>query len=265
MALNLPVDMQCDLFDKLIVPIALYGCEVWGLKYMETIEQFHRKFLKQLLKVSKYSANCMVYGELGRQKLQHVIQKRLVNFWLHLKFDNQRKLSSVLYNLMLKMNDTASTTNPWISNVKDTLDLAGFSNCWSADELDHRWLLKALDRRMKDIDLQHWHSEVNTNSLCVFYRIVKEHNEIEPYLTSLRYKSRISLTKFKFGANNLLNSISRRDQTDQVAICSLCQAGNLGDEYHYVMECAYFYDMRKKLIPEYFWTCPNSYKIKELF
>ena len=47
-ALHLPVGMQCDLFDKLIAPAALYGCEVWGLRYMKTIELFHRKFLKQL-------------------------------------------------------------------------------------------------------------------------------------------------------------------------------------------------------------------------
>ena len=27
--LDLPIDVQIDLFDKIVVPILLYGCEIW--------------------------------------------------------------------------------------------------------------------------------------------------------------------------------------------------------------------------------------------
>lgn len=27
---NLPVTCQLELFDKIVVPVLLYGCEVWG-------------------------------------------------------------------------------------------------------------------------------------------------------------------------------------------------------------------------------------------
>jgi len=37
--LGLPQDMMLDLFDKLIVPIALYGCEAWGHESLEIIEK----------------------------------------------------------------------------------------------------------------------------------------------------------------------------------------------------------------------------------
>ena len=29
-SLSLPYDIQIDLFDKLVKPILLYGCEIWG-------------------------------------------------------------------------------------------------------------------------------------------------------------------------------------------------------------------------------------------
>ena len=231
-ALNLPVDIQCNLFDKLITPIALYGCEVWGLKHIELIERFHQKFLKQLLKVSKYTANCMVYGELGRHRLKILLQKRLINFWLHLKSDNRRQLSSILYSLMLKMNNIAIAcdTKSWIADVKGTLDLAGFSNCWIAEEINHKWLTKSLARRLNDIDIQNWHSEVSSNSLCAFYRLIKNDNRLEPYLTDLKYKHRVSLTKFKCGNSNLASSINRRNHTDQQPVCALCDSGNQGED-----------------------------------
>ena len=30
--LSLPIDMQIDLFNKLVKPILLYGCETWGVR-----------------------------------------------------------------------------------------------------------------------------------------------------------------------------------------------------------------------------------------
>ena len=65
-SLNLPIDTQCELYDRMIVPVLTYGCEVWGTKMVDRIELFHRRFMKQLLKLPRSTANCMVYGELGR-------------------------------------------------------------------------------------------------------------------------------------------------------------------------------------------------------
>ena len=54
-----------DLFDKMILPILLYGCEIWGFENLDNIEVFYRKFLKYILKVNQQTPNCMVYGETG--------------------------------------------------------------------------------------------------------------------------------------------------------------------------------------------------------
>lgn len=41
---NLPVDCQFELFDKIVVPVLLYGCEIWGYENIEVIERVHLKF-----------------------------------------------------------------------------------------------------------------------------------------------------------------------------------------------------------------------------
>ena len=48
--LHLPIDVTCDLFDKIVLPILVYGSEIWGLENVNQIEIFYRKFLKKLLK-----------------------------------------------------------------------------------------------------------------------------------------------------------------------------------------------------------------------
>ena len=37
--LSLPYDIQIDLFNKLIKPILLYGCEIWGMGNIDVIER----------------------------------------------------------------------------------------------------------------------------------------------------------------------------------------------------------------------------------
>ena len=66
--MHLPTDITLNLFDSLVLPILLYGCEVWGVEKCEQIEVFYRKFLKRLLKLHKFTPNCMVYGETGKSK-----------------------------------------------------------------------------------------------------------------------------------------------------------------------------------------------------
>ncbi len=58
--LGLPIDLQLELFDNIIVPIILYGCEVWGPQnYIET-EKLHLKYLKHILGVHGRTTNNMV-------------------------------------------------------------------------------------------------------------------------------------------------------------------------------------------------------------
>ena len=65
--------MQLHLFDSIIVPIALYGSEIWGFKYMEILEKLHLQFCKILLHVKICIFNVMVLGELGRFSIEYKI------------------------------------------------------------------------------------------------------------------------------------------------------------------------------------------------
>ena len=46
--LSLPIDIQCELFDKIVLPVLLYGCEIWGFQSMDMLEVFYRKFIKNI-------------------------------------------------------------------------------------------------------------------------------------------------------------------------------------------------------------------------
>ena len=73
----LPLDIQVELFNRLIVPVLLCGCEVWcpmmtnlapKLLWCPMITnqaaKLRLRFYKIILKLGKSTATCMVYGEL---------------------------------------------------------------------------------------------------------------------------------------------------------------------------------------------------------
>ena len=48
----------------------------------------------------------------------------------------------------------------------------------------------------------------------------------------------------------------------QDRMCNVCH--KLGDEYHFLLECLSFQELRKRSIPKYYWNRPSMYKCVDL-
>jgi hypothetical protein len=61
---GLSVKIQLDLFDKMVKPILLYGCEVWGFSNNDIIEKVLLKFSKLLLHLKSSTPDCFALLKL---------------------------------------------------------------------------------------------------------------------------------------------------------------------------------------------------------
>ena len=125
--LSLTIDIQCDLYEKIVLPILLYGSEVWDYSNIIQIEVFYRNFLRRILYVGRYTPNCMVYRELGRKRIASYIDKRIFSFWVNLYEGKSSKLSTLIYRLLYKMYEMNTFKSEWIHKAKSILDNCGFS------------------------------------------------------------------------------------------------------------------------------------------
>ena len=49
--LQIPIDLQIQLFDHTILPILLYGCEVWGYQNTKMLDAVYNQFLRSITKL----------------------------------------------------------------------------------------------------------------------------------------------------------------------------------------------------------------------
>ncbi|CAL4114772.1 unnamed protein product, partial [Meganyctiphanes norvegica] len=128
--LQLPLDIYMNLFDTIVLPVLLYGSEVWGYEDSEQLEIFFRTFLKNTMKLNKQTPNCMVYGESGRKSLYIKIRLRMINFWIKIVTGDEHKLVFHFYKLLRKMHDDNYYTSPWIGKMEEIFNTCDMQNVW---------------------------------------------------------------------------------------------------------------------------------------
>ena len=262
--LNLPIDIQCNLFEKLVFPILLYGCEIWGFTTIEMLEVFYKKFLKKLLHLRPSTPNCMVYGEVGKLPLQVTVDKHVINYWLRLLAKEESTLAHKMYMISFNLFYRDEYKSKWLSRVKYILDNSGLSYMWDNQQLLNSKQCKTIiHKRMEDLALQKWFSDVSVSSLCITYRLFKKQLNFEEYLLSPSFRNRLCLTKFRCGNSRIpvYNQIYMYDTN----LCTLCNINAIGDEFHYLFICSYFMHSRQLYLKPYFYNQPNQIKLKYLF
>ena len=270
--MQLSVDIQCHLFDHLILPILMYGSEVWGYEDIKQIEIFHRKFLKTILSVSAYTPDCMVYGETGRGLILSHVKRRVINFWSRIMRDEERKYSYVFLKFIssIHKSDQWEFNSSWLNFIEQTLNNAGLSNLWITQNSGLGLNINSFMKlRLNDIFLQEWREAVWSNRICTNYRIFKDNNVLENYLLSLNKTDANNLSKFRCRSHNLPVNRGRFDANTLHSDmqCSLCLSNDIGDEFHYIFACPFFEKERRVFLPQQFLNIKlySALHMRELF
>ena len=263
--LDLPIDIQVDLFNKTIKPILLYGCEIWGIGNIDMIERIQLKFYKHVLNLKKSTPSNMIYGELGITPLYIDIQTRIVSFWSKLIDNDNDKLSSSVYQIMLAMHNSQKIISPWIKFVKHLLCSLGFPVIWYSQSLiNSRWLVKAVNQKLKDVFIQNWISKLDIESESNIYRLFRSHFEMSKYISILPTHLCKVFMAFRTRNHRMPVETGRwRGIPFRERICQFCN-NDIGDEYHMTLVCEKFKTERIRYVKPYFYRNPNTLKFRDL-
>ena len=257
---------RLELFDKLVSPILNYGSEVWGFAAAPSIERVHLQFCKKLLGVKKTTQNDFIYGELGRTSFQVKRYYNIIKYWTKILISDDNKYINKIYNMLKREAEENQCVN-WCVLLRDLLGSLGLNYVWISQTVgDIKFFLALVKQRLNDQFVQNWEGRLNDSSRAIFYRKISNF-EFQPYLNKINMKKFCqSLTKLRVSSHRLAVETGRWNKPVQIPFndrkCRICSV--LDDEFHFVLECKQFEELRKKYIPRYYRIRPNMVRFVEL-
>jgi hypothetical protein len=243
------------LFDRMVVPIIMYGSEIWGTEYRKVIEKVQVKFCKFVLGVGSRSPDVCVLGECGRFPLFVKYYVKAVKYWTKLICMDDCRVSKQCY-LMLKDLDSHNRHN-WVTSVKNLLFKYGYGYIWIAQEIgDVSEFIYRFEQCVKDCALQEWHSAVETSTKLELshYSEYKTLLNTELYLYVIPQVSlRRCLARFRCSSHNLAIERGRAigvNRSERYCLyCQLLDVKVVEDEFHFVCMCPLYADLRARYLP----------------
>ena len=257
-------EVYFKLFDSLILPILLYGSELWGFQQFMQIEMVQLKYCKHFLGVRQNTTNEAVLGDCGRTPIFVKSLTRCIKYWLRLTELPDNRVAKHAYKLMLKIDESGHTS--WATEVKNILQYYGFGIVWVSQGVgDTISFVTEFSQRVSDIYKQNWFSDVcskeSLNTYCNFKSVL----EPEKYLLQLSdVRYRHALARIRCGSHKLRIQEGRHSGLDITErICEVCSEG-IEDEFHFLLVCPLYQTVREALLPQYYWIFPTRQKFFNL-
>ena len=261
---QLPKHIFFKLFDTKVLPVLIYGSEIWGFKQYDILEQVHYYACKRFMCVGIKSCNSAVVGDCGRYPLYIETMKRCIKYWIRILKMPDSRLVKTCYN-MLKYYDELGNKN-WVTEIKTLLQRNGFGYIWDTQTVSNECkFISSFVQRLKDQFAQDWIVDVNDNRKLILYREFKHSFCYEQYLDVLKVrKFRHALAQIRSGHHELEIETGRYNDVARVErLCKLCHV-EIEDEIHFILKCRVYNDLRIMHLPEKFYKNPNVHKFNIL-
>ena len=264
---ELSVPQKCKLFDTLVGSILNFGAELWGIHDASDIELIHTKFLRRVLGVKKSTNLTALYGEIGRVPFNVYRKIIMVKYWIKVRGQSDLSLLKRIYLILQADTDANSHYNGmnWAYQIKNILQQHGLEYIWNQQHIIEI-PFEFIKQRILDMYNQKWYSDINNSSRLQSYSIFKHNFTLEKYLKiSMENKYKYALSRFRASSHDLLIETGRyenipRDQR----LCKSCDMKTIESEYHFLLVCPKFRDLRKKYFKSYYCHWPTIHKFESL-
>ena len=254
------------LFDTLVGSVLSYACEVWGFHGAPDIERIHSQFCRYLLGVKKSTNIAALHTELGRLPMIISRKLRILRYWFKI-INTENVVVREIYNMLLQDATNGNTYNGsnWAYQVKSMLENLGFNYIWYNQAFEENFY-SMIKQRLLDTAKQDLLMQINSSAKLQTYCLFKHDTDLAKYLdliTNCKYK--LALSRFRLSSHNLAietgrySGIAREDR-----LCTLCNMRMAETEFHFLLVCTHYVDLRRKYFPAYFCRWPSLNKFNTL-
>ena len=159
----------------------------------------------------------------------------------------------------------ATFKNNWAFQIKTILDNLGMTNVW----VNQRCItpnLSEIKSRLVDQYTQQWAGSVQESSRLFYYNMYKTTFGFEDYLNKiLDTIQRQRLTRFRLSSHKLAIETGRyNNKPKDLRKCIYCNMNAIETDYHFLLVCPIYIELRNKYFPRYYCRWPTIQKFKSI-
>ena len=207
-------------------------------------------FVKKYLKLPTCTTNALACGECGRYPLYVDYFCKCIKYWLRLTRMNRDRFPYQCYKMLRHLDETGRIT--WATKVKHLLFSYGFGFVWLNEEVgDINMFIRTFKQRIVDCAKQEWHAKLSDSGKARHYRFIMPSLETANYLKlNIPIKYQIALSKLRCSIHKLKVETGRHESIAyEQRLCTLCNYNLVEDEFHFVMICPIYENLRSTLMP----------------
>ena len=183
-----------------------------------------------------------------------------------LKLNTVKKNNCILSVLLTDQINTLHNNNDatnWISKVRDIIQSTGFNDVWLFPEsVNIHAFVPVLRNRLRDIYVNNWRVNLEASTALDIYREIKITFEQSSYIKTIEnVKLRNVIAKLRLSSHNLNIEVGRHHKIPRgERKCSFCNLNDIEDEFHFVLKCPVYADLRRQYLPRYYYTHTSIFK-----
>ena len=169
--------------------------------------------------------------------------------------------------MMLNDLQNFPAKSSWAKSVTSLLDNLGLWHVWIEQGVGNiNMFVRIFKERLTDNFVQGWDYEVHNSSRANTYKLISNFS-FKDYLDFVTVrKFRYAFTRLRVASHRLEIETGRWHNPYRTPIeerkCLFCNC--LEDEFHFILECHLYQDLRNEYIKKYIWNRPNIPKFNEL-
>ena len=242
---RLPLKFILHLFDVLVVPVVLYGSEIWGHYAKSDMDLIERKFYRMILGLPRGCPGAALGIELGTPlSVYWKAQVRPVSYWIKLLKMEHGRLAKLAYQRQREL--ASEGTQCWATKLKDVLDLCEHGDTYVNENPVLPQFLNEIKERITQQAADELWAEVHEKTSLIEYCELRLNRAPETHLLSLPHSERRLLLTARLNLPTLINLTTVSGE--RVRKCRLCDT-TIENPYwkHILWECLELEDSRNIL------------------
>jgi hypothetical protein len=248
------------LYTSCVCPILDYSSGVWGIKSYSDIEKVQHNALRYFLGVHKFAPIDMLVGDTGWLSTFSRHKLSILRLWNRLYSLPEDSIAKIIFGWDIAYSNKPDT---WSSHVQQILEDIG--SLHTPETMDFCDIALAYDIiRQQEIDA--WNDRRYNKPKLRYYNMFKIDYSHEEYLNmNIPKYQRSIFAQFRAGILPLQVEIGRFRNIDlPERLCTLCDSGEVEDEYHLLCVCVRYANIRVTLFNQAYEMCATFNDLHEL-